>query len=415
MEKSEKKSKKQRRADRGISAELLETLMKTGQTPEGLFGPGGVLAELKGALMERMLEGELTSHLGYERHQVAEVENSRNGYSPKTVQTESGPVTIEVPRDRAGTFEPKLIPKHRRRLEGFDDKVLALYARGLSTRDIQRHLKELYETDVSPDLISKVTDGVLEELRAWQSRPIEAVYPVLYLDALFVSVRDGGQVRKKAIYLALGVGLDGRREVLGLWAEENEGARFWLSVLTDLRNRGLEDVFFVCCDGLTGFPQAIETAFPKAIVQTCIVHMIRAALRYVSYTDRREVVKSIKAIYGADTEQAALAGLEAFDATWGARYPAAVKLWRSRWTEVVPFLAFPRDVRTILYTTNAIESVNAQLRKVLRAKGHFPNDEAVFKLLYLALQNAQVHWKAPITWARAMSHFAVMFGDRFPV
>ncbi len=398
-----------------MSPELLEKLMELGQTPEGLFGPEGVLMKLKGALMQRILETEMSSHLGYEKHQVTDSENSRNGHTPKTVHTESGPVTIEVPRDRDGTFEPKLIPKHRRRLEGFDDKVLALYARGLSVRDIQGHLKEIYATEVSPELISKVTDAVLDEMREWQTRPIEAVYPILYLDALFISVRDGGQVRKKAIYLALGVNLEGKREVLGLWAEETEGARFWLGVLTDLRNRGLEDVFYVCCDGLTGFPQAIETAFPKAVVQTCIVHMIRASLRYVGHDDKRPVVNGLKAIYGADTEAAAQAALETFSETWGAKYPAIPKMWRSRWTEVVPFLAYPRDVRTVLYTTNAIESVNAQLRKVLRAKGHFPNDEAVFKLLYLALRNAQMRWKAPTNWSRVMSHFAVMFAERLPV
>lgn len=398
-----------------VPTELLEKLMELGETPEGLLGPGGLLTQLKGALMQRMLEGELTSHLGYEKHEVTDAENSRNGHTPKTVQTESGPVTIEVPRDRAGTFEPKFIPKHRRRLEGFDDKVLALYARGLSVRDIQAHLRELYATDVSAELISKVTDSVLEEMRAWQARPVDAVYPILYLDALFISVRDGAQVRKKAIYLALGVTLEGAREVLGLWAEETEGARFWLGVLTDLRNRGLEDVFFVCCDGLTGFPQAIETAFPKAIVQTCIVHMIRASLRYVGHDDKRAVVAGLKTIYGADTEAAAQSALEAFTQTWGEKYPNIPKMWRARWVEVVPFMAYPKDVRKMLYTTNAIESVNAQLRKVLRAKGHFPNDDAVFKLLFLALRNAQVRWKAPVNWSRVMSHFAVMFGDRLPV
>ena len=398
-----------------VPTELLEKLMELGETPEGLLGPGGLLTQLKGALMQRMLEGELTSHLGYEKHEVTDAENSRNGHTPKTVQTESGPVTIEVPRDRAGTFEPKFIPKHRRRLEGFDDKVLALYARGLSVRDIQAHLRELYATDVSAELISKVTDSVLEEMRAWQARPVDAVYPILYLDALFISVRDGAQVRKKAIYLALGVTLEGAREVLGLWAEETEGARFWLGVLTDLRNRDLEDVFFVCCDGLTGFPQAIETAFPKAIVQTCIVHMIRASLRYVGHDDKRAVVAGLKTIYGADTEAAAQSALEAFTQTWGEKYPNIPKMWRARWVEIVPFMAYPKDVRKMLYTTNAIESVNAQLRKVLRAKGHFPNDDAVFKLLFLALRNAQVRWKAPVNWSRVMSHFAVIFEDRLPV
>jgi len=407
--------KKQKPKSEAVPTELLEKLMELGETPEGLLGPGGLLTQLKGALLQRILEGELTSHLGYEKHQVTDAENSRNGHTPKTVQTESGPVTIEVPRDRDGTFEPKLIPKHRRRLEGFDDKVLALYARGLSVRDIQAHLKELYATEVSAELISKVTDSVLEEMRAWQARPIDSVYPILYLDALFISVRDGAQVRKKAIYLALGVTLEGTREVLGLWAEETEGARFWLGVLTELRNRGLEDVFFVCCDGLTGFPQAIETAFPKAIVQTCIVHMIRASLRYVGHDDKRAVVADLKVIYGADTEAAAQAALEAFTETWGEKYPNIPKMWRARWAEIVPFMAYPKDVRKMLYTTNAIESVNAQLRKVLRAKGHFPNDDAVFKLLFLALRNAQVRWKAPVNWSRVMSHFAVIFEDRLPV
>ncbi len=374
------------------------------------------MQRLKGALMERMLDAEMTEHLGYEAYEGKGRSggNSRNGYTTKTVETESGKVDIRVPRDRAGTFEPQVVPKHRRRLEGFDDKVLALYARGMSVRDIQMHLRELYGTDVSPDLISRVTDAVIDEAKMWQSRPLEALYPIIYLDALFVSIRDGATVQKKAVYVALGVTMDGKRNVLGVWFEQTEGAKFWLSVLTDLRNRGVEDVFFVCCDGLTGFPQAIEAAFPKAIVQTCIVHMIRASLRYVTITDRKPVVNALKPIYTADTEEAALAALKEFEARWGARYPTITRLWRARWSEVVPFLAFPKEVRKILYTTNIIESLNAQLRKVLKPKGHFPNDEAVLKILYLAIHNAQLRWKASPYWKKALAHFAIMFEDRFP-
>ncbi len=321
---------------------------------------------------------------------------------------------MRVPRDRAGTFEPQLVPKRQRRLEGFDDKVLALYARGMSVRDIQGHLRELYGTDVSPDLISRVTDGVLDEAKAWQTRPLEAVYPVVYLDALFVSIREGATVLKKAVYVALGVTIEGQRDVLGLWISETEGARFWLGILTELKNRGVEDIFFVCCDGLTGLPNAVEAAFPKAVVQTCVVHMIRASLRHVTYSDRPVVVAALKPIYGAETETAAKAALDAFDERWGTKYPAVTKLWRSRWAEVTPFLSYPREIRRLLYTTNTIESLNSQLRKVIKPKGHFPNDDAVLKILFLAIQLARCHWKAAREWKSAMAHFAILFEDRFP-
>ncbi len=399
-----------------IKTELLEELLKNVQKPEELLGPNGLLHQLKGALMERMLEAEMSAHLGYEPNEAKGrgTGNSRNGHSPKTVETESGPVQVRVPRDRNGGFEPQAVPKHRRRLEGFDDKVLALYSRGMITRDIQGHLRELYGTEVSADLISRVTDAVIDEVKTWQARPLDAVFPIVYLDALFVSVRDGGTVTKKAVYVALGMALDGSREVLGFWIEPTEGARFWLSVLTELKNRGVEDVFFVCCDGLTGLPQAIETAFPKAVVQTCIVHMIRASLRYVSYSDRRMVVAALRPIYSAETEDAAKQALAAFEERWGAKYPSIAKQWRARWTEVVPFLAYPKEVRRILYTTNIIESLNSQLRKVLKPKGAFPTDDAVSKILFLALQHAKVHWKPPVFWKQALAHFAIMFGDRFP-
>jgi transposase-like protein len=399
-----------------LKAELVEELMKLVKTPEGLFGPDGLFHRLKSAMMERMLEAELTEHLGFEKNAMAGRgrRNSRNGYTTKTVKTDTGPVEVRVPRDRLGTFEPKLVAKHQRRLAGFDEKVLALYARGMSVRDIQSHLQELYGTEVAPELISRVTDAVLDEMRAWQSRSLETVYPIVYIDALFVSVRDSGTVSKKAVYIALGQTVDGHRDVLGLWIEQNEGARFWLHVMTELKNRGVEDVLFVCCDGLTGIGQAIEAAFPKATVQTCIVHMIRASLRYVSYTDRKNVVADLRDIYGADTEDAAAMALEAFEKKWGLRYPGAVNVWRTRWNQVVPFLAFPKEVRRILYTTNAIESLNYQLRKVLQPKGHFPTDDSVLKLLYLAIQRAKMKWKPARDWPRALATFAIIFGERLP-
>jgi len=399
-----------------LKPELVEELVKVAKSPQDLFGPEGLFHRLKAALMERMLEAELTEHLGFERNAMEgrAKDNARNGYTTKTVKTDTGPVDIRVPRDRLGTFEPRLVAKHQRRLEGFDDKVLALYARGMSVRDIQAHLRELYGTEVAPELISRVTDAVLEEMRAWQVRPLEAIYPIVYIDALFVSVRDGGTVGKKAVYIALGTTLEGERDVLGLWVQSSEGARFWLNVLTELKNRGVQDVFFACCDGLTGLGQAIEAAFPRAVVQTCIVHMIRASLRYVAMRDRKQVVAALRAVYGADTEQAAQQALDAFDKTWGARLPGVTKLWRSRWNEIVPFLSYPPEIRRILYTTNAIESLNFQLRKVLKPKGHFPTEDAVLKILYLAIQRAKLKWKPARDWSRARAHFAIVFADRMP-
>jgi transposase-like protein len=399
-----------------IKPEILEELMKLAKDPKALFGPGGVFQQLKGALMERVLEAELTEHLGYEAHasEGRGSGNSRNGHTSKTVTTESGPVVVRVPRDRAGTFEPQVVPKHARRLEGFDEHVLSLYARGMPMREIQEHLRHLYGTEVSPDLISRVTDSVLEHAREWQSRLLDAVYPVLYIDALFVSVRDGGAVVKKAVYVALGISMTGNRDVLGLWIESGEGARTWLTILTELKNRGVRDIFFVCCDGLTGISQAIEAAFPRATVQTCIVHLIRASLRYVIHRDRTKVVASLRAIYGADSEPAARQALDELDQTWGRQYPPILKIWRSRWDEIIPFLAYPLEIRRILYTTNAIESLNAQLRRVLRPKGQFPNDEAVFKILYLALQRAERKWQPVPSWRRTLAHFTIMFEDRMP-
>lgn len=399
-----------------LKPELVEELLKVVRSPEDLFGSGGLFHRLKAALMERMLEAELTEHLGFEKNEVAGrgKGNSRNGYTTKTVQTETGPVEIRVARDRAGTFEPKLVAKHQRRLEGFDEKVLALYARGMSVREIQRHLQELYGTEVAPELISRVTDVVLEEARTWQARPLERIYPVVYIDALFVQVRSEGVVKKKAIYIALGVGLDGTRDVLGLWMDATEGARFWLNALSELKTRGVEDILFVCCDGLTGLPQAIETAFPRAVVQTCIVHMIRASLRYVPNRDRAQVTAALRDIYAAPSEDAARCALSAFDERYARKYPGIVKLWTSRWAEVVPFLDFPPEIRRILYTTNAVESLNYQLRKALRPKGHFPTDDAVLKVVYLAIKQASLRWRPSRQWPAALAHFAIAFPNRLP-
>jgi putative transposase len=394
--------------------EFIDSLLEGCSSEADLFGPEGVFTKLKGAVMERLLEAEMTQHLGHDRQGRRRSSNARNGHSAKTVQTETGPVEIQVPRDREGTFEPKLVKKHQRRLEGFDEKVIALYARGMTTRDIQHHLRELYGTDVSPELISRATDGVLDEFRSWQSRPLDAVYPVVYLDALFVSVRDGGQVAKRAFYVALGVQVDGRRDVLGLWVAGSEGSKFWLSILTELKNRGVEDILFVCADGLTGFGKAIEAAFPKAVHQTCVVHLIRSALRFVGWGDRKRVAAALRPVYNAESEQAAELALEDAARQLDGRYPSVVKTFRNRWAEFVPFLSYPVDLRRMLYTTNAVESLNAQLRKTLRQRGPFPNDDAVFKLLFLAIENAKVGWRRPIAWTRMLVQLDIFFEGRLP-
>lgn len=399
-----------------IKPELLRELAKLVEKPEDLFGPTGLFQEIKKSLVEQLLEVEMDDHLGRAKGErgSGNRSNGRNGYTEKTVLTDSGTLTIQVPRDRDGSFSPKLIPKNLRRLSGFDDKVLALYARGMTTREIQGHLHDIYGTEISPQLVSEVTDTVMDRAKAWQSRPLDAVYPVVYVDALFVSIREGATVRKKAMYVVLGLSLTGQREVLGLWFQHTEGARFWLSVLTDLKNRGLSDIFFVCCDGLTGLPEAIGAAFPLAIVQTCIVHMIRSTLRYVSYTDRKRLVTDLKPIYAASTEEAALTALKAFEGLWGDKYPGAARAWRTRWNEITPFLTFPGQIRKILYTTNAVESLNAEFRKVLNPRVQFPTDDAALKVLYLALQRQKARTMAPKEWGAALSHFQILFQDRFP-
>jgi putative transposase len=401
-----------------IRKELLDELLAGYKSPEDLTGPEGLLKRLTGALVGRALDAEMTEHLGYERNapEGNGSGNSRNGSSPKTLTTEQGAVPIRVPRDRNGTFEPRLVKKHQRRFTGFDDKILSMYARGMSVRDIQGHLTELYGTEISPDLISHVTDAVVDEVQAWQSRPLDPVWPVIYLDALVIKVRDQGVVQNKAAYLALGMGVDGRKEVLGIWLETTEGAKFWLKVITELKNRGVQDVLIACCDGLKGFPQAIEAVFPKTVIQTCIVHLIRSSTRFVSYAQRKTVIADLRRVYAAPTEDAALAALDDFEVKWKDRYPVVGQSWRANWERVRPFFAFPADVRRIIYTTNAIESLNFQLRKVIKSKGHFPNDEAAMKLLYLALRNAQKKWRlGPRFWNSALNQFAIYFEGRLPV
>lgn len=396
---------------------LLDDLLKDCQSPEDILGQHGLLKQLTQRLVERALEGELTAHLGYEPHEPGEAarENRRNGRSNKTLQTETGPLTIEVPRDREGSFEPQLVKKRQRRLSGLDDVVLSLYARGLSTREIQGHLEELYGTEVSPSLISQVTDSVLDEVKAWQTRPLEALYPIVYLDALVVKSRQDGTVRNRAVYVALGVTLTGHKELLGLWIAPTEGAKFWLSVLTELKNRGMQDCFIACVDGLTGFPEAIETVLPNTQVQLCVVHKVRSSLAYVSYKDRRAVARDLKTIYTAACLEEAETALEAFAETWDGRYPAISASWLADWERLIPLFEYPPDIRRVIYTTNAIESLNRSLRRVLKTRGAFPNDEAIRKVLYLALKNIAKKWTMPIVnWNVALNQFAILFADRMP-
>lgn len=400
-----------------IKREVLDELLSGVTSPDDLTGDDGLFRQLKKALMERALEGELTHHLGYSKGDPAgrRSGNSRNGHSKKTVLGDDGKIDLAIPRDRSGTFEPKLVPKGERRLDGFDGKVISLYARGLTVREIQGHLRELYGVDVSPDLISRVTDAVLEEVKEWQARPLDPVYPIVFFDALRVKVRDEGLVKNKAVYVALAHDVEGHKHVLGLWIEQSEGAKFWLKVMNDLKVRGVNDVLIAVVDGLKGFPEAIGAVFPEAMVQTCIVHLIRSSLAFVSWKDRKAILPDLKAIYRADSAEAALDRLGDFEARWGARYPTVGQAWRRAWEHVIPLFAFPPEVRRIVYTTNAVESLHRSLRKIIKTRGSFPTDEAAMKLLYLAINNAGVHWRRPVAWTAAMSQFAILFGDRFAV
>ena len=372
---------------------------------------------LKRALVERMLGGELTHHLGYAAGETKpdDTPNHRNGTSAKTVLTDNGPVELAVPRDRAGTFEPVLVPKHARRLPGFDDKVLALYARGLPTREIQKFLHEIYAIEVSPDLISEVTDAVVAEVTAWQARPLEPMYPVVFFDALRVKIREESVVRSKAVYLALAVLPDGTRDILGIWIEQTEGAKFWLKVFNDLKTRGCGDILIAVTDGLKGMSEALAVAYPSTTLQTCLVHLIRNSLDLAGWQDRKALAKALRAIYTAASAEAAAAALDAFaSAAWGQRFPTIVKMWRQAWEHVIPFFAFPPEVRRVIYTTNALESVHARVRKIIKTRGHFPTDEAATKLIWLALRNITADWsKAAHHWRAAMNQFAILYEDRF--
>ena len=390
---------------------LIDQLL-VGQDPSTLFDKGGLLDELKRQLAERVLNAEMDHHLAGEASEGKS--NSRNGYSSKTVITDSGKFGIAVPRDRLSTFDPQLIAKYRRRLPGFDEKIISMYARGMTVREIRGHLDEIYGVDVSPELISAVTDDILDEVAEWQNRPLESLYPLVFFDALRVKIRDEGMVRNKAVYVALGVRLDGQKEILGLWIEQTEGAKFWLRVMNELKNRGIEDILIAIVDGLKGFPEAITAVFPQTQVQTCIVHLIRNSLDFVSYKDRRAVAAELKTVYRAKDADAGMAALEAFDAgIWGQKYPAIAMSWRRNWQAVIPFFAFADDVRRIIYTTNAIEALNSKLRRAVRTRGHFPNDESAMKLLFLVLNLAEKEWRMPPReWAMAKAQFAILFEDR---
>jgi putative transposase len=398
----------------GIDKELIDKLLADYKGPEDLIGEQGLLKQLTKAIVERAMQAELTHHLGYEKHDPAGrgSGNARNGTSSKKLKGDFGEAVIEVPRDRNGTYQPQIVAPHQRRFTGFDDKILSLYARGMTTREIQGHLQEIYGVEVSPSLISEVTDAVMEEVKGWQTRPLERLYPILFLDALMVKMRHEGQVENRAVYVAIGIDLEGRKDVLGLWTSANEGAKFWLQVLTELRNRGVKDIFIACVDGLKGFAEAIEAVFPQTQVQLCIVHLVRASLNYVSWTERKQVAQELKAVYRAVTAEEAERQLQAFALKWGHKYPPIPALWQRQWARVIPFFAFPAEVRKIIYTTNAVESLNMSLRKALKPRVLFPSEEAALKVMYLALRNLIAKWERPIHWKAALNRFTLLWEER---
>lgn len=400
-----------------VEPDLIDRLLADYQKPEDLLGENGILKQLTKAIVERALQAELAIHLGHDKHEavVNDSGNTRNGSSAKTLKSDFGALPIDIPRDRDGSFEPQLVAKHQTRWAGFDDKILSLYARGMTVREIQSHLEEMYGAEVSPTLISSVTDAVMDEVKAWQARPLDALYPIVYLDCIHAKVRDSGAVRVKAVYLALGVNLNGDKELLGLWVAQTEGAKFWLQVTTELKNRGVQDIFIACVDGLKGFPEAIEAVFPKTAVQLCIVHMVRYSLNFVSWKLRKAVAADLRTIYTAATIEEAEMRLVEFAAKWGAGYPAIVQSWQRNWARIVPFFDYPAEIRKVIYTTNAIESVNMSLRKVTKNRGSFPNDDALIKLYYLALRNISKKWTMPIqNWKAALNRFTIMFDERMP-
>jgi putative transposase len=401
---------KREKPKKPISDELVDELLKQGRTAEDV---NGLLQQITKAVLERALQGELTEHLGYGKHDPAGINsgNSRNGATRKTLRGDFGEIELETPRDRNGEFSPQLIPKNQTRWTGFDDKILSMYARGMTTREIQGHLEEMYQVEVSPSLISEVTDSVIEEARAWQNRPLEPFYGVVFLDALYVKMRHEGRVENRAVYVALGINLEGRKDVLGLWTSATEGAKFWLNVLTELRNRGVRDIYLVCVDGLKGFPQAIESVYPQAQVQLCVVHLMRASLNYVTWQDRKKVVADLKPIYKAATADEAERQLNEFEAKWP-KYPAITRLWRDQWERVIPFFAFPAEVRKVVYTTNAVESLHMSLRKIIKTRGSFPSEEAALKLLYLALTKVVAKWETVQHWKQMLNYLDTVCGDR---
>jgi putative transposase len=397
-----------------IPDELVASLLANYRKPEDLIGENGLLKQLTKLVVEKALEAEMAGHLGHGKNKPVEnpTGNTRNGKSKKTLKGEFGELPIEIPRDRHGTFEPQLIPKHQTRWTGFDDKILSLYARGMTVREIQSHLEEMYGTEVSPTLISSVTDAVIEEVKAWQARPLDALYPIVYLDCIHVKVRDGS-VRVKAVYLAIGINLNGEKEVLGLWIAQTEGAKFWLLVVTELKNRGVQDIFIACVDGLKGFPEAIEAVYPHTAVQLCIVHMVRHSLNYVSWKLRKEVAADLRQIYTSATADEAEQRLGEFEVKWDDAYLPIGQSWRRNWERIIPFFDYPPEIRKVIYTTNAIESVNMSLRKITKNRGSFPSDEAVLKLFYLALRNISQKWTMPIqNWKAALTRFTIQFDGR---
>ena len=398
--------------------ELLDKLLKEYKKPEEILGENGLLKQLTKAVIERALQAEMTSHLGYEKNAAEgrKSGNSRNGTDSKTVKSETGEMTLQVPRDRNSSFEPLLVPKRKRRIGNFDELIVSLYARGMTQAEIQEHIQEIYGVEMSVELISSITDAVMDEVKAWQGRPLQGLYPIVYLDAIVVKARNGGHVTNRVIYLVIGVNLSGLKELLGFWTCESEGAKFWLSVLNDLKNRGVKDMLIACVDGLKGFPEAIQAVFPQTEVQLCIVHLIRSSTKQVAWKERKEVSRDLRSIYSAPSADEACRELDVFDQKWGMRYPMIAKSWRAVWSNVIPFFKFPEDIRHAIYTTNVIESVNSSIRHITNNRALFPNDEAVSKLLYLALNNASKKWTMPIqNWKQAMQQFAIMFDGRVPI
>lgn len=386
-------------------------------TPEQISGPNGILKQLTKRILESALNAEMTNHLGYEKSKSKEnSNNSRNGKTSKTVISEIGDIPLEIPRDRNSDFEPKIIKKHQRRFEVFDKQIIALYARGMTTRDIQYHIKELYDVDVSPELISQVTNEIINEVREWQSRPIESIYPIVFFDAIVVKGRTDGKVANKSVYLAIGINLEGKKEVLGMWISENEGAKFWMNIITELTNRGLKDILIACIDGLKGFPEAINTVFPETRIQLCIIHMVRNSVKYVSWKDRKDICSDLKKIYNSASEKIGMEALDLFSEKWDKKYPSISKSWRTNWNNLNEFFNYPANIRKAIYTTNAIESLNSSLRKVIQKRSAFPTDESIFKVLYLSLTKAEKKWTMPIRdWGMALNQFSLIFGDRVPM